>query len=168
MTVIPPEATTAAAEALHADRCVSESCRQSGHAADQMLASVHMTGDQSADLHIARVVLEAVAPLITAAHVSARLAEQDAVHADLAQLLRVLGLGDHARPQSPHDVMLDAINEAGRLRARLQFGERTEAQIRAAERERIRQLAIEENALYDVGYHDHGRPFADLIAGDSQ
>lgn len=64
---VPPEAITAAARALHADRCVSESCRQSGHAADQLLASVHMTGDQSADLHIARVVLEAAAPHIAAA-----------------------------------------------------------------------------------------------------
>jgi hypothetical protein len=51
--------------------------------------------------------------------VSERVAEQHAVHEDLAQLLRILGLGDHARPQSPHEVMLDAINEAGRLRAAL-------------------------------------------------
>jgi hypothetical protein len=89
-------------------------------------------------------------------------AEQDAVHADLSQLLRVLGLGDHARPQSPHEVMLDAINEAGRLR------QSAEA-IRAGERERIRHLAMKHEAQYLIdrgGYADFAA-FADLLDGDS-
>lgn len=63
--------------------------------------------------------LTAAAPHITAQSVRERVAEQQAVHDDLALLLRVLGLGDHARPQSPHEVMLEAISKAGRLRARL-------------------------------------------------
>jgi hypothetical protein len=37
--------------------------------------------------------------------------------ADLGLLLRTLGLGDHARPQSPHEVMLEAIEEVRRLKA---------------------------------------------------
>ena len=36
---------------------------------------------------------------------------------DLAALLRALGLGDHARPETPHHVMLSAIAEVERLRA---------------------------------------------------
>jgi hypothetical protein len=35
---------------------------------------------------------------------------------DLGALLRALGMGDHARPKSPHEVMLEAIQEAGRLK----------------------------------------------------
>jgi hypothetical protein len=50
--------------------------------------------------------------------------ERDAVLEDLGLLLRVLGLGDHARPCSPHEVMLDAINEVRKLRQRLDVAER--------------------------------------------
>jgi hypothetical protein len=35
---------------------------------------------------------------------------------DLKALLRALGMGDHARPKSTHEVMLEAIEEVGRLR----------------------------------------------------
>jgi hypothetical protein len=63
---IPADAITAAADALHAARCVSESCRASGHEADRLLASVHMTGWQSADLDTSRIVLAAAAPVIAA------------------------------------------------------------------------------------------------------
>lgn len=86
-------------------------------------ADIHALLDAGADRiecnPIARRVLEAALPHLLAAGGSAHRAEQDAVHADLSQLLRVLGMGDHARPQSSHEVMLDAINEVGRLRTRL-------------------------------------------------
>jgi hypothetical protein len=103
-----------------------------------------------------RRVIGAAAPHLLAAEVSAHRAEQDAVHADLSQLLRVLGMGDHARPQSSHEVMLDAISEAGRIRLALEraeaiIGER-DAQIaaaRAAERERCASLAESAGATYD-------------------
>lgn len=76
-------------------------------------------GPTSLDFETARSVIASVRPHLLAAEVSAHRAEQDAVHADLSQMLRVLGMGDHARPQSSHEVMLDAINEVGRLRTRL-------------------------------------------------
>ena len=34
---------------------------------------------------------------------------------DLGELLRVLGLGDHARPVSPHEVMANEVIPAARL-----------------------------------------------------
>lgn len=71
-----------------------------------------------------------VAAVARAAEVSARVAEQESVHADLALLLRTLGMFDGARPESSHEVMLEAIAEAGRLR------QSAEA-IRAGERERL-------------------------------
>lgn len=37
--------------------------------------------------------------------------------ADLGALLRALGMGDHARSQSPHEVMLEAIEEVKHLKA---------------------------------------------------
>jgi hypothetical protein len=89
---------------------------------------------EAADL---RALLNAAMPFLAAAEVSAHRAEQDAVHAGLSQMLRVLGMGDHARPQSSHEVMLDAINEVGRIRVAL---ERAEAIIK----ERDRQLAHEQ------------------------
>jgi hypothetical protein len=101
-------------------------------------------------------------------------AEQDAVHADLAQLLRVLGLGDHARPYSPHEVMLDAINAVGELRSRLEVAERTAewiaVQARTAERDRIIALAREKQATYWVGPDDSlapRRPFALLLRDEA-
>ncbi len=47
----------------------------------------------------------------------ARLQEgQSLIQDDLAALLRALGMGDHARPESPHEVMLSAIAGVERLR----------------------------------------------------
>ena len=43
--------------------------------------------------------------------------ERDAVMADLGKLLEALGLGDYARPQSPHEVMLECIAEVAKIRA---------------------------------------------------
>ena len=43
--------------------------------------------------------------------------ERDAVMADLGKLLEVLGLGDCARPQSPHEVMLECIAGVAKIRA---------------------------------------------------
>lgn len=42
--------------------------------------------------------------------------ERDMIHADLGQLLEVLGLGNYARPESPHEVMQQCIAKAARLR----------------------------------------------------
>ena len=42
--------------------------------------------------------------------------ERDAMMRDLGLLLEALGLGDHARPESPHEVMQRCIAEARRLR----------------------------------------------------
>ena len=61
------------------------------------------------DETLTRRMLEAAAPHIAAAERRARMAEQDAMHADLAELLRALGMFDGARPQSPHEVMQEAI-----------------------------------------------------------
>lgn len=46
-------------------------------------------------------------------------ASLDLVLEDLAALLRALGMGDHARPISPHEVMLQCIREVERLRMAL-------------------------------------------------
>jgi hypothetical protein len=63
---------------------------------------------QDAAKWAAVVALEAAAPAIrdqaTRAEVRRHVAEQDAIHADLGELLVMLGLGDYARPQSPHEV----------------------------------------------------------------
>ena len=40
---------------------------------------------------------------------------QDAVHADLGQLLEVLGLGDYARPESPHEVFQQCVAKVREL-----------------------------------------------------
>jgi hypothetical protein len=76
-------------------------------------------------------------------HLSAT--ERDAVLADLGRLLDALGLGDYARPESPHEVMLQCIAEVERLRdgdsAFLTAAAR-------AERERIALLAEEKRAFY--------------------
>lgn len=87
-----------------------------------------------------RNFLRAAAPHLLAAGVAAHRAEQDAVHADLSQLLRVLGMGDHARPQSSHEVMLEAISEAGRIRLALE-----RAEVLLAERDRQWAEALREN-----------------------
>jgi len=46
-------------------------------------------------------------------------AVQSVMQDDLAALLRALGLGDHARPETPHTVMMSAIAEVGRLKTTL-------------------------------------------------
>lgn len=79
----------------------------------------------------ARAAEREAARKLSEAQARAHVAEQDAVHADLSQLLRVLGMGDHARPQSSHEVMLDAINEVGRIRLALEC-----AEVLIAERDR--------------------------------
>lgn len=61
----------------------------------------------------------------------AHTAERDAMYGDLGQLLRTLGMFDGARPQSSHEVMLEAIAEVAKLR------EDAEA-VREQERQRIR------------------------------
>jgi hypothetical protein len=134
------------------------------------------------------------ADLIRCAEVSARVAEQEAVREDLALLLRTLGMFDGARPESPHEVMLEAIAEV-RLRQRsadtIRAAERTtiknqrhalkEAAAemdrryemgRAAERDRLRQKA---GRLADERHDDWLRsvldllrePSADLTGGDT-
>ena len=45
--------------------------------------------------------------------------DQSLMQDDLRALLRAAGMGDHARPQSPHEVMLQAVAEVERLRAAL-------------------------------------------------
>jgi hypothetical protein len=173
MTEIPEEAVTAAAE-----RVVTELRKHmfTAHVGDEFLRGVAFDAAVKA--------LADAAPPLLAADVSAHRAEQDAVHADLSQLLRVLGMGDHARPQSSHEVMLDAINEAGRIRLALKraeaiIGERDRqlVEARAEERQRIRRFAIEKDATYtetaichcDRGAHPYTvgspRPFAELLEG---
>lgn len=44
------------------------------------------------------------------------MSNEDVLHADIAELLTTLGMGDHARPQSPHEVFQDALSV---LKARL-------------------------------------------------
>lgn len=99
------DAVPAAAKALHADRCVSESCRESGHAADELLASVHQTGIQSADLHISRVALEAAAPHLTAAERErcAKRAEQEALEGQKTGIDRIIlrAFAARLREESP-------------------------------------------------------------------
>jgi hypothetical protein len=59
-----------------------------------------------------------------AAECSARVAEQDAIRADLGDLLEATGLGDYARPESSHEVMQQAITEVRRIRSQAATDER--------------------------------------------
>jgi hypothetical protein len=131
---IPEEAVTGACNcpasygSAAPDRGHDDTCPQSGTVLSRVLPLAaeaveklpHRTlvGRGAAEWY-ATAALRAAIPQISAAGTRAHRAEQDTVHADLSQLLRGLGMGDHARPQSSHDVMLDAINEAGRIRTRL-------------------------------------------------
>jgi hypothetical protein len=157
VTDIPEEAVTAAAE-----RVVTELRKHmfTAHVGDEFLRGVAFDAAAKA--------LADAAPSLLAAGVSAHRAEQDAVHADLSMLLRVLGMGDHARPQSSHEVMLDAINEVGKLR------QSAEA-IRADERNRFRRYAKAMSdgsddlpALYDMamasGARDERQRLAAVIS----
>ena len=49
-------------------------------------------------------------------HHAAHIAERELMLADVGQLLDATGLGDHARPEPPHQVMLEAIEAARRHR----------------------------------------------------
>lgn len=49
---------------------------------------------------------------------------EDIFHSDLTELLTLLGMGDHARPQSPHEVFQEAL---GVLQERLQLGRNVDA-----------------------------------------
>ena len=96
--------------------------------------------------------------------------ERDLVLEDLGKLLTVLGLGDHARPESPHDVFGMCLEEAGRLKgdlaavraAEVETG-LDEAAIRADERNRVRQARAAATpadgplttAIVDAGGHLH-------------
>jgi len=48
--------------------------------------------------------VERIAAQARQEEVRERVAEQDAMHADLGELLEILGLGNYARPQSPQEV----------------------------------------------------------------
>lgn len=48
--------------------------------------------------------------------------ERDLILADLGRLLDLLGLGDHARPQSPHEVFLMCLAELERVKGTLAGG----------------------------------------------
>lgn len=61
--------------------------------------------------HLTRA-LEAAAPAIRDAERQRHLAERDLMLADLGDLLEATGLGNHARPEPPHDVMRQAIARA--------------------------------------------------------
>lgn len=56
-------------------------------------------------------------PPVPESHGDLNASERDAVMAGLGLLLEALGLGDYARPESPHEVMLQCIAEVKRLRA---------------------------------------------------
>ena len=44
--------------------------------------------------------------------------ERDLIHADLGQLLDLLGLGNYARPESSHEVFLACLEEIAKLKRR--------------------------------------------------
>jgi hypothetical protein len=50
--------------------------------------------------------------------------ERDLVHRDLGQLLEAVGLGDFARPESPHEVFQMALAEVGRIQKKAAADER--------------------------------------------
>ena len=117
--------------------------------------------------------------------------ERDLVLTDLGQLLEMLGLGDYARPLSPHEVFQMCLRKLAehenaitwdttclacaatldRAYAETCRAERAEAAVAGAalaERERIAQVAA------DLGVHYHERlertrgpaaPFADFLRG---
>lgn len=47
------------------------------------------------------------------------MSDEDVMQSDLRELLLALDMGDHARPQSPHEVFQDALAEVRRIKARL-------------------------------------------------
>lgn len=86
---------------------------------------------------------------------------QSVMQDDLAALLRALGLGDHARPETPHAVMLSAIAEVERLRVRLVQSQdmHRDEHIRAEQAEaRLREVveALSEYVSEDAAFaEDH-------------
>jgi hypothetical protein len=69
-------------------------------------------------LYLALDIIDAAAPFIRAEarDGSPGTAERDLILGDLGDLLEALGLGDYARPVSPHEVMRQCIDEAAKLR----------------------------------------------------
>ncbi|WP_232629185.1 hypothetical protein [Methylobacterium sp. Leaf118] len=63
--------------------------------------------------------------------------DTDIAQADLAELLTILGMGDHARPQSPHEVFQDALSV---LRRRLGGTQRQPESAVAADEEDDREV----------------------------
>jgi hypothetical protein len=171
VTEIPAAAITAAAElpddlpagALELATAAVHRLHSPGDPCGCTIDGEH-EGTIAAEADAASEAVWAAYPLIAAQAtqeaVKQHLAEQRAVHEDLALLLRVLGLGDHARPQSPHEVMLDAINEVGKLR---QAADVIAAQAAAAERDAIIAVASELRAIR--GDHPKGAraSFADYL-----
>lgn len=120
--------------------------------------------------------------------------ERDAVLADLGQLLEILGLGNHARPESPHEVFqqcLKAImerenavtwntsctacatvldssimehNRAERAEAKLATAT---AEAAVAEKKRIAQVARDLGAHYHTGDGAHSAPFDRFLRTES-
>lgn len=78
--------------------------------------------------------------------------DKDILHADLCELLTILGMGDHARPQPPHEVFQEAL---GVLRKRV------------SEFERWTGLtdAIREIADMPADWPDHGNAPLAIAAG---
>ena len=98
MSAIPPEAVEAALVA-RADALIDRPDPTA-------LSEERLTGQ----------MLEAAAPFLAADLTRRQIQERDAIRADIGQLLEALGLGDYARPESPHQVMLQCIAEVRRLR----------------------------------------------------
>lgn len=61
--------------------------------------------------------------------------ERKSIHEDLMQLLRVLGMGDHARPRSPHAVFLECIARTNDLVGLLHYVHQSVHQAHHAEGE---------------------------------
>lgn len=76
--------------------------------------------------------------------------DADQMADDMAELLRTLGLGDHARPVSPHRVMVEEITPAvGRL-VSLARALKYTPDLRGAEAERA-ILALRERSVWALG-----------------
>lgn len=109
---------------------------------------------QNATIELARRCREAENLLVTYQR------EQQTMQDDLAALLRALDMGDHARPQSPHEVMLEAVARARAARQALQewlaghggYGETVHAARRA-----VRELVEELEAAETREHRQHVR-----------
>lgn len=114
--------------------------------------------------------------------------ERDAVMTDLGQLLEILGLGDFARPESPHEVFQMCLRRLAEHENAITWGtsclgcaatldrayaetcraERAEAELAAAaltEKERIAKRAEDLGAHYHGPDYDRIASFADYLRG---